>query len=89
MAVPPEAPEIGASASLLFVQRLASGLWDMKTLLLDFAIITYAVSPEKLAHHLLPDFESDTFVLLDGAGWPSFRVGGHAPSATVGLSLRS
>ncbi len=66
MTARPEAPAAGAPVPSPFVPRPESGPWDVTTLLLDFALITYAVPPEALARHLPPDFEPDTFVLADG-----------------------
>lgn len=40
--------------------------FDATTDLLDFAIITYAVAPERLAAHLPPGFEPDVYTLDDG-----------------------
>jgi hypothetical protein len=40
---------------------------DATTTLLDFAIVTFAVEPERLARWLPPDFEADTFTLADGS----------------------
>ncbi|WP_158501969.1 DUF2071 domain-containing protein [Vitiosangium sp. GDMCC 1.1324] len=59
-------PESSTATPALFVPRPVSGPWDVTTLLLDFAIVTYAVTPEALAWHLPPGFEPDTFVLADG-----------------------
>ncbi|MDC0707232.1 DUF2071 domain-containing protein [Stigmatella sp. ncwal1] len=61
-----QSPEPDTSAVERFIPRPKSGLWDVTTLLLDFAIVTYAVEPEALARHLPPEFEPDTFVLGDG-----------------------
>lgn len=59
-------PEPDALAVSPFVPRPTSGLLDVTTDLLDFAIVTYAVEPEALARHLPPGFEPETFTLGSG-----------------------
>jgi hypothetical protein len=47
--------------------RPRTGLLDVTTTLADFAIVTFAVDPEKLAEHLAPGFEPDVYTLVDGS----------------------
>lgn len=44
----------------------ARGQMTVITTLVDFAIITFAISPEALAKHLPPGFEPEVFTLHDG-----------------------
>ncbi len=55
-----------AQFSPLMLRRPQVGWFDARTTLRDFAIITYAVEPKRLARHLAPGFEPDVFVGSDG-----------------------
>src|SRR5438067_1238552 len=48
------------------LQRPASGLADVTSTLADFAIVTFAVSPDALARHLAPSVTPEIVTLDDG-----------------------